>query len=212
MNNDYAIRLYKTENNMIYHNNFINNTASFYMSGYANTWDDGIEGNYWSHSMEILIDFNNDGIRDVPVAFDGGNIDYHPLMGMFRSFEISSGYHVNVISNSTIDYFEYFESNSTIKMRVSNMTNNQTHGFCRVCIPKDLIAPNYTVTIDDGLTEVLNFDGVVHDNGTHRWIYFAYAHLRHEVVIVPEISGMPILLLLMISTPLLVMLRKRKLI
>jgi len=107
-------------------------------------------------------------------------------MGMFHSFNASLGYDVNVISNSTIEDFEYFESNSTIRIHVSNITANQTCGFCRLCIPKDLMPPPYTVIIDDGLTEVLHLNDTVYDNGTYRWIYFAYPHSTHEIRITPE--------------------------
>jgi parallel beta-helix repeat protein len=172
-------------NNTIYHNNFINNTMQFAPSPYylsENFWDNGFEGNYWSNYAGV--DSDHDGIGDIWQSVGQDNTDYYPLFGRFSIFSTSLGYHVNVISNSTIEHFEYFESNSSIRMRVSNMTASQTHGFCRITIPHTLMDVNrISVVIDDGLTKVLNPNYSLLDNGTHRWIYFAYQHSAHEVVI-----------------------------
>lgn len=119
---------------------------------------------------------------------------------MFHSFKTSLGHTVNVISNSTIEDFE-FKSNSTIKVQVSNIITNQTCGFCRVSIPHALMdISNISVVIDDGSTEVLHFNNTLHDNGTHRWIYFTYQYSKHEIVIVPEFPSILILPLFMIAT------------
>ena len=180
-NYKYGISLFGSDNNVIFHNNFVNNTQQVDSVGSTNSWNNSLEGNYWSNYTGV--DSNHDGIGDSYHVINANNTDYYPLMGMFHSFNTSLGYNVNVISNSTIEDFEYFESNSTIKMYVSNMTTNQTFGFCRVCIPKGLMPPPYTVIIDDGLTEALHFNDTIYDNDTHRWIYFAYEHSTHEVVI-----------------------------
>lgn len=184
--------------NTCYHNCFINNgwesfNQQIYRQCGPNTWDNGIEGNYWSDY--IGQDLNHDGIGDTYLPWQG--VDNYPLMGVFSSFNTSLGYQVNVISNSTIEDFTFFESNSTIKMYVSNMTTSQTFGFCRVCIPKDIMAPPYTVIIDDGLTEVLYFNDTVYDNGTHRCIYFAYEHSAHKVEIIPEFPTCALMLLIL---------------
>ena len=132
------------------------------------------------------------------------------MIGMFFSFNTSLDYDVNVISNSTMENFEYFESNSTIRMHNSNMTANQMYGFCRVCIPKSLIPPSYTVIIDDGLAEALHFNDTTYDNITHRWIYFAYEHSTNETNIIPEFPSFFILQLFMIATLLAVKVFRRR--
>jgi len=152
-----------------------------------------------------------DGIGDSEHILNANNQDNFPLMGMFSSFNTSLGYHANVISNSTIEDFEYFDSDSTIKIHVSNMTATQNYGFCRVCIPHALMdVNNISVIIDDGAVEVLHFNDTIYDNDTHRWIYFAYQHSVHEIVIVPEFSSFLILPLFMIATLLAVIAYKRK--
>jgi len=171
-----------SSNNTFFHNNFVDNTMQKDVDASDNVWDNGAEGNYWSDYNGT--DFDHDGIGDVPYEIDSNNNDTCPLMGMFHSFTTSLSYCVNIISNSTIESFEYFESNRTIRMIVSNMTVNQTLGFCRVCVPHTLMNPDeISVIIDDGQTPILYHNYTLHDNGTHRWIYFAYEHSTHRVVI-----------------------------
>jgi len=187
-NNNHGIILYESSNNSNYHNNFIDNT--YQVSSYASTniWDNGYPsiGNYWSNYTGVDLDQN--GIGDNGHEIDGNNTDHYPLKGLYYNFNTTVGKQVTVISNSTIESFYYFESNSTILMHLSNLTTNQVYGFCRVTIPKSLMSPPYTVTIDDGLTAVLSFNGTIYDNDTYRCIYFAYDHSEdseHKVEIIP---------------------------
>lgn len=189
--------------NIFYHNNIVNNTNQMAYFGRRNSLDNGMEGNYWSNYDGT--DLDNDGIGDN--ATDLG--DNYPLMGVFSSFNTSLGKHMNVISNSTIESFQYFESNSTIKMYVSG---EEGFGFCRVSIPHALMnVSSISVVIDDGLTPVLYHNYTLYDNGTHRWIYFAYEHLTHEIDIIPEFPLTMIIPLFMAATTLAVMFfRKRR--
>jgi len=213
--NECGINITNRGDEIIFHNNFVHNIVQAYVLrqfGFnaTNIWNNNLEGNYWSDYTGI--DSNHDGIGDSWYEITENNTDYYPLMGMFSSFNTSLGYDVNTISNSTIEEIEYFESNSTITMHVSNMTNDQTHGFCRLCIPKVLIAPNYTVTIRSNgeSVDVLYFNGTLYDNGTHRWIYFAYEHSTLEIIIIPEFPSFLILPLFMTATLLAVIVYKRK--
>ena len=67
-----------SNNNLIYHNNFIGNDHNVY-DDCANFWDyDGI-GNYWDDYLGY--DNNNDGIGDNPYSIPGGkNVDNYPLI------------------------------------------------------------------------------------------------------------------------------------
>ena len=52
LNKENGIELHEyTDNNIIYHNNFIDNIQNAYDEG-TNTWDDGKYGNYWSDYQE----------------------------------------------------------------------------------------------------------------------------------------------------------------
>ncbi len=206
-NNHHGIRLLNSFNNELYHNNiadnFIQANAS---SSYTNFWDNGIEGNYWSDYDSTIAD--QDGIGNTPYEINENNTDHYPLLGMFSSFTTSLGCDVNVISNSTVKDFEYFESNTTIRMQVSNTTSYQTHGFCRVCISHALMNETYQVTVDGAEPYYVNY--TLYDDGENRWIYFSYEHSQLEIVIIPEFPSLIILPLLTIATLLAVILRKRK--
>ena len=152
-------------------------------------WDNGLEGNYWSNY--ISFDSDNDGIGNTPHVIDTSNTDDHPLMGIFSSFNTSKGEQVEIISNSTVDSFSYFESNSTIRILVSNMTVSQTHGFCRISIPYEVMSDPFMVTIDGASPTYWNYS--LYNNETHRWIYFEYENSTREIVIVPEFSSFLIL-------------------
>jgi parallel beta-helix repeat protein len=92
--NDYHIRLeYGSDNNIFYHNNFINNTeqVSTTQIGYGvvaiyssttNVWDNGSEGNYWSDYNGT--DADGDGIGDIRYVINNSNIDDFPLMFPFK--------------------------------------------------------------------------------------------------------------------------------
>jgi len=66
-------------NNILYHNNFINNTHQV-GSGTGDTWDNGYPsgGNYWSDYTGA--DANGDGIGDTPYSISYYAQDRYPLM------------------------------------------------------------------------------------------------------------------------------------
>ncbi len=188
-----GIHVARLSGNVICHNNFVDNTNQASVSNSSNIWDDGVEGNYWSNYTGV--DLDHDGMGDTPQVINGNNTDYHPLMGMFHSFNTSLGKSVNVISNSTVDNFQY-DSPSTIRFHVSNTTASQTHGFCRVSIPDEVLSEPFNVTIDGANPTFWNY--TLYDNGTHHGIYFEYAHSTREVVIIPDAPALMMLPLVMI--------------
>lgn len=204
-NNSYGVYLRASEENTFYHNNFINNTnQADIRESFNNTWDDGIEGNYWSDYYGF--DLDDDGIGDSWYEIDENNTDHCPLMAMVSNFNTSLGYPVNVISNSTIEDFEY--SDSTIRLRVSNMTANQTGAFCRIRIPHNVVSPPYNVTINDNPVA----HTTIYENETLGLsiIYFSYQHSTLEITIVPEFPSSIILPLFMAATLLTVIMYRRK--
>ena len=75
----------KELNNIIYHNNFINNAKQVdqrqepsYLSTLVNIWDNGEEGNYWSDYLGK--DANGDGIGDTKYYIGASTPDFYPLM------------------------------------------------------------------------------------------------------------------------------------
>jgi parallel beta-helix repeat protein len=98
-NNYHGVYLYGSNNNLIYHNNFINNTIQARDDG-TNYWDDGYPsgGNYWSDytGVDRCRGENqnmpgSDGIGDAPYQIPGGaGQDSYPLMSRAVPVEISS--------------------------------------------------------------------------------------------------------------------------
>jgi len=200
-NNQYGIRLDSSSKNSIFHNNFIDNTEQVSPKRPSNVWDDGYPsgGNYWSDYTGV--DADGDGIGDTSYVIDENNVDNYPLMGPFNSFNTSVGCSVDVISNSTIEDFRYFESNSTIVMHVSNMTANQTFGFCRLTIPHKLMQPPYIVEVNGTMVEY----ETIYENYTEgiSIIYFTYEHSRLEIAVIPEFPSTILLLasLMLLAIP-----------
>jgi nitrous oxidase accessory protein NosD len=166
------------EDNIFYDNNFIGNGEQASVVS-ANRWDNGFEGNYWSDFAGV--DENHDGISDAPYILSENNTDNHPLIGVFSVFETVLGLDVDVVSNSSISTFDYFVSNGTIRMQVSNSTGTQTFGFCRVRIAHGLLSELYNITVDGAEPLFLNY--TLYDDGYSRWVYFAYSHSQREVLI-----------------------------
>jgi hypothetical protein len=75
------------ENNLFYHNNFVNNYVNLMYSwnpemSNNNYWENEKEGNYWSDYNGV--DANGDGIGDTPYTIYYKNVDHCPLMAPFN--------------------------------------------------------------------------------------------------------------------------------
>lgn len=73
-----------SNNNTIFHNNFVNNSVQVSSSSdSANIWDNGYPsgGNYWSDYAGT--DVNGDGIGDTPYVIDINNRDRYPLISVW---------------------------------------------------------------------------------------------------------------------------------
>jgi parallel beta-helix repeat protein len=90
INNSCGIMLFSSSDNIIYHNNFINNKEQAYTeAGYTNFWHNSYPsgGNYWSDYVgfdSFVGLFQNetgsDGIGDTPYIIDTNNQDHYPLI------------------------------------------------------------------------------------------------------------------------------------
>jgi parallel beta-helix repeat protein len=88
--NSIGIWLSQSSNNVIFHNNFVNNIGQATVSGtYGNTWDNGYPsgGNYWSDYTGADLKkgpnqdlTGSDGIGDTAYIIDEHNRDRYPLM------------------------------------------------------------------------------------------------------------------------------------
>ncbi len=178
-----GIDLYVSTSNSIYRNNF-NNTHTQAESDQPNTWDDGIEGNYWSDYSGT--DNNHDGIGDTPYTINTINQDEHPLLGMFHSINVTTDtetYSISGISNSSISNFSYEigpeTGNKIVNINVSGRDN--TTGFCRIAIPIELM--NYSIIVLFDQQEIIPTELNI-TTGNHRYLYFTYPHSKHTIRII----------------------------
>ncbi len=192
-----------SSDNYIYHNNFSNNTQHVGKdpSAYANSLDNGLEGNHWSNYTGI--DADHDGIGDSWRYIDETNVDHYPLMGMFSDFNATSEYHVHTICSSSISGFQF--NGTAIRFNVSGETG--TVGFCRIRIPTALMNATYEVFVNG--TEV-SCNLLPCSNSTHDYLYFNYTHSTQEVIIIPEFPSFLILRLFMVPMLLAVTIYRRR--
>jgi parallel beta-helix repeat protein len=185
--------------NIFYHNNLINNTIQTQYVHSRDTdanairlWDNGFEGNYWSDYVGN--DTNHDGIRDseyvvttlsihTNTPFSLLNVtDRYPLSGMLSSFT-QSGQTFNVISNSTIENFQYKQAENTITLQATT----EGFGFCRVAIPHTAMdTTSIQIVINTGQVTVLDPNYQLYDDGNSRCIYFAYPEGTQQIQIIAE--------------------------
>ena len=104
-NNGEAMRVWDfSSNNIIYENDFINNTnqISIITRGIPdpqsipipNSWDNGTVGNYWSDYLTKypnVTEIDNSGTGNTPYLIDANNIDSHPLMKPVAIPELPDG-------------------------------------------------------------------------------------------------------------------------
>jgi parallel beta-helix repeat protein len=201
----------QAEDNILYDNNFINNSQQVYSLNSTNVWDDGAEGNYWTDYTGE--NFNNTGLGSVPYVIDETNRDNHPLMGMFSDFDAmwqAGTYRVNAISNVTASGFYFSQPEKALGFNVSGSAFDGS-GFCLVTLPASLIGGPYSLFVDGAPSTFL----WENSNGTYCSLYFAFNDSFHDVQIVgtsvvPEFSVFFLWFLLAAVTTGLVMVALRR--
>jgi len=211
--------------NLVFHNNFINNTPYQAIGAprASNNYDNGYPagGNYWSnyngtdiYSGPLRNETGSDGIGDTAfIVFPDsqfGVLDHYPLMAQINIFDADTWNGVNcdisIISNSTISNFQLNKTQKTISFNVTGKTGL---GFCRIIIPNAIVQEfwqgNYIVLINGQPVESRNWT-----DESNTYIYFTYQQSEHQVVIIPEFSPLLIMPLLMSTMLLAAIIRKRK--
>jgi parallel beta-helix repeat protein len=185
-----GVNLWVSEYNTFVHNNFINNTIQVFNSGESGTWPDTWDngnasgGNYWS---DYKGNNTNDGFGNIPYEVDElGNLDHHPLMGMFTSFDVNPQYSVETVCNSTISDFQF--NGTALAFNASG--ENGTTGFCRISIPTALV--NGTVAVYVNGTEA-PYTLLPESNSTQSILYLTYQFPAQQIVVTPEFPSFIIL-------------------
>jgi parallel beta-helix repeat protein len=200
-----------SSDNMIYHNNFINNSVQA-LGGLQNVWDNGYPsgGNYWSdyngtdlYSGPYQNVTGSDGIGDTPYVIDANNTDDYPLMGAFSDFNVAQVVDVQVVSNSTVSGFQF--NGTAILFNV--LGANGSTGFCNVRVPTALL--NGTLSVFVNGTRV-KYSLLPVSNSSISYLYFTYGHSTEQVIIMPEFPEPLILAMLMLATLMTVAIYKKR--
>ena len=106
-NNGYGIIIYESSDNIIYHNNFIDNTQQVDLGDYVltNVWDNGYPpgGNYWSDYEERYpnaTEIDGSCTWDTPYVIYENNQDNYPLMNPWTSIPPAINSTVDIIPNT----------------------------------------------------------------------------------------------------------------
>jgi parallel beta-helix repeat protein len=88
-------------NNLIYHNNFINNQNQTWMkASLKNAWNNTCDGNYWSDYNGT--EFDRYGIGSTPYVIDANNQDNYPLKTPYLLGDINHDAKVSILDISII--------------------------------------------------------------------------------------------------------------
>jgi len=99
----------------------------------------------------------------------------------YRKFSVSwngDTYPVFILSNSSIENFDFDQVNKMISFNVTG--GSDTTGYCNVTTPNALLGGPYTVLINDSRPTILNEVS----NDTYTFLYFTYSHSTQKVKII----------------------------
>jgi parallel beta-helix repeat protein len=113
-NNKRGIVVSLCYDNVIYHNNFVNNVNHVETDDSIDVWDYGEEGNYWDNYTGL--DSDEDGVGDTPYIIDENNRDNYPLVESSRISEkerfptlLAVAFSVTVLVIIAVGFFVYFK-------------------------------------------------------------------------------------------------------
>ena len=117
-----------------------------------------------------------------------------------------------VHSNSTIEDFNFDLNQKQISFNVTGP--NQTTGFCKIAIPKELLDGDFPVYLNgEPMTEGRDYTKTI--NGTHSIIQITYSHSTHQIEItgthtIPEFSTWTAPTILLAATLVVVIYKKKR--
>jgi len=209
----YSIAVYYSHNNVIYHNMFANSLLYVETRNYTrftprNSWDNGLEGNYWSPYRGVDVD--EDGIGDTSYVVGEDNVDDYPLMGKFSDFAVTLGgrfYNITFISDSAISQFHFSPDDGRISFVATG--ENGTMGFSRIAV-----ANAFLQGLDDGnLSLLINGEQPVLKRKLtvemKTYFYFSYVNSVVESAISPWLMVLVASVFIIISMLVFLVLKKK---
>jgi parallel beta-helix repeat protein len=208
-------------NNVIFHNNFVNNVHTVIEGAQAvfqaygppsNSWDSKGEGNYWSDYVGK--DEDHDGIGDAPHVTMYGTADNYPLMGNFSDI-MTSGFYLTMVSDSSIIGSDLSLSDKRATLSLSIFQKENSTGFCRISIPKTLMTGPYEVRLDGEVMTYPQVRELPSSDEIYKCVYVDFPVGKHTVEIVgttvlSEFSLPMILLFFGIAVSLAYMLHRKR--
>jgi len=211
LNNSFAVSTRLSAFNLVYHNNFLNNTHQ--VEGYEseNMFDWLGEGNYWDDYDGADLDY--DGIGDTPYVIDEVNRDNFPLAGFFKGFGIvweGATYSFDAICSSFVFNLSFSQPEKSIAFDMLPSGNEMS--LCWVTFPEVVLGGPYKVLMNGSQTTSL----IEGSNGTHARLFFASLGDGGRVeifggTVIPEFSKVLFLSLLTVATSLMVFLQRKNL-
>jgi len=145
---------WETNNNYVYHNNFVNNTQQAY-DDCKNHWNStSLEGNYWDDYTGIDADSN--GIGDTPYGISGGdNQDLYPLMNIWNEPPVAGFTNITDGLEATFDASSSYDFEGEIvsyEWEFGDGTNGTGITIKHTYINNGSYTVNLTVTDEDNKT------------------------------------------------------------
>ena len=198
-----SVIVFEGSNNSVFcHNNFIDNgkdkkthLTTWFNLPLNNTWDNGLEGNYWSNAN--FTDKNIDGICDNPFIIINSTelnyteIDRHPLSDVWNSIRFMDvtfwncehRYNVITFCNHVVAE-KSFQLNLSLKQITFNITAG-SEGFCNITIPRVRLDGPFNVTVDGDQTTLIETPPTEELTS----LYFNYTLGIHQIKIVGTERG-----------------------
>jgi len=205
-NNPTGLHFHYSNNTVVYHNNFINNSKNADVGDAypdVEAWDNGAEGNYWSNFTGA--DTNLDGIIDTPYVLDVRNQDNYPLAEPWSETRThhanwdETTYNVTTFSNSTVAGFGFSQPNKQISFNITGPADSTS--FCNITIPLNFMWGYFSLLAND-IPQAYS----IYQNTTHTSIYFAIPLQSTKQIkilstgIVPENQSLALTLIMLITT------------
>jgi parallel beta-helix repeat protein len=202
-----------TAQNIIYQNNFINNSQHYAGLGIsANYWNGTYPsaGNFWDDYDGVDLysgcdqsDEGSDGVGDTSRTIYGDVADFYPLMAPIQFFNAGTWnerkYYVAISTYFNVSFFLFYP-NGTSPFISFNLSNAYTNS-CRVAIPKEILwadyLENWTILINQSQPD---FSKIMEDN-EYTYFYFNFtSNIMMSVTIkivgtyaIPELNPLALL-------------------
>jgi parallel beta-helix repeat protein len=199
-NNYFSVNFYRSQDNLLFHNNFISNINQTSSDMSPNVWDDGYPsgGNYWNNYNRTDLYYGpqqnqpgSDGIGDTRYTIDVNNADHYPLTkpygglhdigltkGPTTKTAISQGKDLNVtiivinygFTTETFNAAAYFDTTQLVQTQIT-LTSRSSTSLSFILNTTDLTRGNHTIT---AYTDPVPDETATTDNTLNSWVTITF--------------------------------------